>query len=62
MEFAKQRGENPEQLEQALRSVKKDIDLFVEELKRDPSTPKRDPDDDDDVVTSAPRRSDITRR
>jgi hypothetical protein len=41
MEFAKGRGEDPEQLEHALKGVKRDIDSFVEELKGGASTPKK---------------------
>jgi len=56
--FAKKRGEKPEQLEHALKSLKHDIDTFIDELKRDPSEPRRE-EDESDVMTSAPKRRDI---
>jgi hypothetical protein len=56
-DFAKKRGDEPKKLEHALKSLKHDIDTFIDELKRDPSVPRKE--DDEDVVTSAPKRHDI---
>lgn len=59
--FAKKRDDEPEKLEHALRTLKHDIDTFIDELKRDPSKPKKE-DDDSDIMTSAPARRDITNK
>lgn len=52
--------DDPKKLSMALKSLKADVDSFIDELLRDPSAPK--PSKDDGVFTSAPARGDIGKK
>lgn len=60
---AKRKTGEKDNLDGALGVLKHKIDTFIKEIQRDPSTAKPSMNDnDDDVVTSAPPKKDLTKK